>query len=150
MRFTVKEGWTPLVPALLDCQNERPERALIPPFAPQDAVPVPGDDFNFGDVSMKIVLPAYEHPPALHDRREYREAREARIKLNLAAATTGDVLFLVCRLEEARAEQALIVARMDSNCAVAAAIDVEAWLSARRAPVNDWIGAKDRPYFPPI
>lgn len=155
-RFTVEEGWRPMGergPALLDCQNERPVpkvygHLLVQPQAldeQQKLLPPPA-------VAIEVLGQLLaRHPLLLAPPRipETPEEREARIRLNPATATAGDVLFLVCRLEEARAEQAEIVARMDSNCAVAAAIDVEAWLSARQPPRSDWISAIYREYVPP-
>jgi hypothetical protein len=37
---------------------------------------------------------------------------------------------------------------VDQSCAVASAIDVEAWCAARRAQTNDWIRALDGPFVP--
>jgi hypothetical protein len=90
---------------------------------------------------------------AEHPLLDIDELRELKIRLNPPLATNADVAFLLRQLDDARVQLAEVVVRLGANYAVAAAIDVDAWLAAnpRPAPAHPLlqaIAALDRPYSP--
>jgi hypothetical protein len=160
---------------MADCQNERPQHlgaydlgapaknpVLPPDFVDdvQKSAPARSPRF-YGHLPLEPRTKGWFDriyadycDPKLPPLPEKPEARETRIRLSPHTATSSDVGFLLRLLDDERLDRVKVVARLNQNCAVAAAIDVQAWLADRPRPAaTDWIAALDqghRDYVPPV